>query len=63
MILFPLLPLHSPLFSQVVYEVAFNSVRRWQLVIAKCVAEQQGGVSDELPAPAEVHLFTYLVMI
>ncbi|GMR53895.1 hypothetical protein PMAYCL1PPCAC_24090, partial [Pristionchus mayeri] len=38
---------------QVVYEVAFNSVRRWQLVIAKCVAEGQGGVSEELPAPSE----------
>ncbi|KAF8367537.1 catp-1 [Pristionchus pacificus] len=47
---------------EVVYEVAFNSVRRWQLVIAKCVAEQQGGVSDELPAPTE-NESRYVLMI
>ncbi|GMT28804.1 hypothetical protein PFISCL1PPCAC_20101, partial [Pristionchus fissidentatus] len=47
---------------QVVYEVAFNSVRRWQLVIGKCVAEGQGGISDDLPAPAE-NESRYVLMI
>ncbi|GMT06433.1 hypothetical protein PENTCL1PPCAC_28607, partial [Pristionchus entomophagus] len=47
---------------QVVYEVAFNSVRRWQLVVARCLAEAQGGVTDELTAPNEKE-YRYVVMM
>ncbi|KAF8367350.1 hypothetical protein PRIPAC_85179 [Pristionchus pacificus] len=35
----------------IVYEVPFNSVRRWQLVVARCLADTQGGVTDHLPTP------------